>query len=393
MPWHEASIMEQRREFVRLALQEGVNRRELCRRFAISPKTAYKWLARAQSGDHELADRSRRPAHSPRRSDAQLEAAILELHEAHRAWGARKIRRRLQPDGMALPAASTVHAILARHGCIRLPADRRGAAPSRFERPAPNQLWQMDFKGWVRLSNGLACHPLTVIDDHSRYALCLQAFANQRSDTVQGALTATFRRYGLPDAILVDNGSPWGDGPGQGWTRLGVWLLKLGVDVLHSRPYHPQTRGKNERFHRTLQAEVFALALFQDLDEVQCAFDRWRGVYNLERPHEALGQEVPASRYVPSSRAMPGSVPQVEYDTGEIVRVVGTTKAYVSFKGRLWRVPQAFCGERVAIRPRGPDGCYVICFGAREIAGIDLAIPAEQSVTYVSEQPLPLSPV
>jgi hypothetical protein len=156
---------------------------------------------------------------------------------------------------------------------------------------------------------------------------------------------------------------------------------KLGVDVLHSRPYHPQTRGKNERFHRTLKAEVFALRRFRNLDEVQPAFDQWRTVYNLERPHQALDQEVPASRYRPSARPMPASLPQIEYDEHEIVRTVGTTKAYVSFKGRPWKVPQAFRGERIAIRPRGADGHYGVFFGSRQIAQIALADAAASADT------------
>jgi putative transposase len=392
MPWREVSIMEQRREFVRLARHDGVNRRELCRRFGISPKTAYKWLARTDLDDGDFADRSRRPWCSPGRTEADVEAAVLHVRDGHPAWGARKIVRCLERTGMTPPAASTVHAILRRHGRIVLPKDSRGPAPLRFEKEAPNELWQMDFKGWVELCNRARCHSLTVIDDHSRYALSLKACANQQSETVQDELTATFRRYGLPDAIIVDNGSPWGDASAQGWTRLGVWLLKLGVDVQHSRPYHPQSRGKNERFHRTVQSEVFVLRRFRNLDDVQEAFDHWRAIYNLERPHEALGQEVPASRYVPSTRSMPERLPQVVYADGEIVRTVGTTKAYVSFKGRPWKVPQAFCGERVALRPRGPDGHYAICFGARQIAAIDLTAPREQPVTYVSEHPLPMSP-
>ena len=132
-------------------------------------------------------------------------------------------------------------------------------ASQRFEMPAPNLLWQMDFKGWVRLGNDAQCHPLTVVDDHSRYDLCLQACADQRGDTVRGRLELTFRRYGLPEAFFVDNGTPWGDPSGEHWTRFSVWLLKLGIAVIHSRPYHPQGRGKNERFHRTLKAEVFAI--------------------------------------------------------------------------------------------------------------------------------------
>ena len=198
--------------------------------------------------------------------------------------------------GVATPAVSTVHEILRRHGRIDPLGPSADPAPLRFEKAAPNLLWQMDFKGWITLSGRERCHPLTIIDDHSRFVPCLQACADQQTQTVQTHLETTFRRYGLPEAIFVDNGSPWGDASGERWTRLGVWLLKLGVKLIYSRPYHPQSRGKNERFHRTLKAEVFALRRFSDFAQVQRAFDTWREVYNFERPHEALGQATPASR-------------------------------------------------------------------------------------------------
>jgi putative transposase len=169
-----------------------------------------------------------------------------------------------------------------------------------------------------------------------------------------------------------------------------VWLLKLGIAVLHSRPYHPQSRGKNERFHRTLQDEVFALKRFRDLSELQHAFDHWRNVYNLERPHEALGQQVPASRYSPSCRSMPDRLPAVQYDEREIVRTVSTTKAYIHFKGRPWKVPQAFRGERLAIRPMTTDGQYAVFFAAHQITTIDLT--TKQGVGDVSEQASAISP-
>ncbi|MGO9700751.1 MAG: IS481 family transposase [Xanthobacteraceae bacterium] len=360
----------------------------MCRRFGIHADTGYKWLDRWVA-DEELADRSRRPHASPRRTVAAIEARILSVRDAHPAWGARKIVRCLEREGLACPAYSTVHEILRRHGRIIAPPGG-AAAHQRFEKPAPNLLWQMDFKGWMPLANGSRCHPLTVLDDHSRYSVGLDACANEQASTVQSRLERTFRRYGLPDAIFVDNGTPWGDASGQHWTRFGVWLLKLGIAVLHSRPYHPQSRGKNERFHRTLQAEVFAFKRFRDLAEVQHAFDRWRTVYNLDRPHQALGQEVPASRYRPSTRVMPDRLPQIEYDSHETVRTVGTTKAYISFKGRLWKVPQAFYSERVAIRPLAADGHYGIFFGAHHIANIDLT--ADEGVGDVSEQMSVMSP-
>jgi len=162
-----------------------------------------------------------------------------------------------------------------------------------------------------------------------------------------------------------------------------VWLLKLGVRVLHSRPYHPQSRGKNERFHRTLESEVFALAHFRDLAEAQRAFDRWRSIYNCERPHQALGQDVPASRYRPSARPMPQRLAQPQYDEHEIVRTVSTTKSYISFRGRPWPVPHAFCGERLAVRPLARDGHYGVFFAAHHIATINLT--SQQCVGDVSK--------
>lgn len=373
MPWREVSVLEQRREFVMLAEQEGVNRRELCRRFGISAQTGYKWLERHKAGGaEELADRSRRPHHSPDRTAAAVEQRILALRDAHPAWGARKIAHCLKRDGQDVPAISTVHEILRRHDRVPAPAGTPGQAYICFEKEAPNQLWQMDFKGHSPLENGVSCHPLTMLDDHSRFSLCLAACDNEQGGTVRGHLERTFRLYGLPDAMFVDNGGPWGFTLEDPWTRLTVWLLKLGVRVIHSRPYHPQSRGKNERFHRTLKAEVFALKRYRDLADVQRAFDHWRTVYNLDRPHEALNYDVPASRYRPSARPMPERLPAVEYDEHETVRSVSTTKAYVSFKGRLWKVPQAFLGEKLAIRPLDRDGKYGIFFAAHQIAAIDL---------------------
>lgn len=390
MPWREVSVMDQRAEFVRLALQEGVNRRELCRRFGISAQTGYKWLSRWKAGDRELADRSRRPHRSPARSAAAIEAAVLAARDAHPAWGARKLEHWLAGNGVAAPVSSTVHAILQRHGRIVAPPGGPVRPFQRFEKDAPNQLWQMDFKGWVTLGDGTHCHPLTMVDDHSRYALCVAACGNEQSVTVQGQLERTFLRYGLPEALFVDNGTPWGDSSGSRWSRLGVWLLKLGVGLLHSRPYHPQSRGKNERFHRTLKAEMLACNRFRDLDEVQRAFDPWRSLYNLQRPHQALGHRVPASRYWPSTRSMPLDLPRVEYDEHEIVRRVPTTKAYISFKGRSWIVPRAFCGEPLAVRPLSEDGQFGIFFAAHQIATIDLT--KSEGVSHVSEQASTMSP-
>ena len=267
MAWKEVSIVVLRRDFVMLAKQPGANIRELCRRFAISPTTGYKWLQRYRQDSQEtFSDRSRRPQRSPRRSRRQTEQQMLSVRDAHPAWGARKIRARLRTLGQTtLPAASTIHAILRRHGRIDRSESAKHQPWQRFEHEAPNQLWQMDFKGHFALGNGARCHPLTVLDDHSRYAVCLQGCRDERGHTVQQRLTETFRCYGLPQRMLLDNGSPWGSDSEHPYTPLTVWLLRLGIGVCHSRPRHPQTQGKEERFHRTLKAEVLSGPTFADL--------------------------------------------------------------------------------------------------------------------------------
>lgn len=374
MVWREVCAMDERREFVRLALQEGANVRALCRRFGVSPATGYKWLERWRAGERDLTDRSRRPRGSPSRTAPAVEQAVLSLRDAHPAWGARKIVHALLRSGLQPPAASTVHAILVRHGRVGRPSGS-ARATTRFEKEAPNQLWQMDFKGWTRLADRTRLHPLTIIDDHSRYAIGLEAGSLQTRARVQAALTHRFTHYGLPEAVFVDNGNPWGDSTGGRWTRLRVWLLKLGVHTIYSRPFHPQGRGKNERFHRTLAAEVLDLVTLRDLTHAQNAFDAWRDVYNHDRPHEALGFATPATRYTPSSRTMPARPAEPDYAEGEIVRRVGQTGGYITFKGRVWRVPKAFCGEHLALRPLNTDGQYALCFGAITIKTINLKTP------------------
>jgi transposase InsO family protein len=226
MPWQEVSIMALRREFVMLAAGDGIAVRELSRRFGISPPTAYKWLGRyATEGVEGLANRSRRPQRSPNRTATEMEEMVLAVRDAHPAWGGRKIRRWLLDRGRdTVPSASTITAILRRHD--RLDPDVRASHHpwQRFEHPEPNQLWQMDFKGHFPLGHG-RCHPLTVLDDHSRFALGLHACGDERGETVQQHLTTLFRHNGLPDRILMDNGPPWGHDADHPYTPLTVWRV------------------------------------------------------------------------------------------------------------------------------------------------------------------------
>jgi len=354
-----------------LAMTEGANLTRLCARFDISRKTGYKWLARYElEGEAGLADRSRRPRRSPGMTPPDLVAAVLRLREAHPTWGGRKLRARLLAlRHLPVPAASTITAILHRH-CLMDPEESaKHKAWQRFEAAAANDLWQMDFKGHVAAAHG-RCHPLTVLDDHSRYAVGLEACADQRGATVQKRLTTVFRRYGLPREILVDNGSPWGSDREHPYTPLTVWLLKLGLRVIHARPYHPQTLGKDERFHRTLKAEVLQYCQGLDLAGCQRRLASWRLIYNLERPHEALGLAPPVSRYRASPRSFPERLPQWDYGPWEPVRKVQAL-GWISFRGREYRLSKAFRGESVALRPTRQDGVWEVFFGPHRLGQID----------------------
>jgi len=363
--------MQNRLEFVMLASSPEANMRQLCRRFGISAATGYKWLARWRaSGVDGLQELSRRPLHSPGRSSAALEQAVVSMRVAHPAWGGRKIARRLHDLGHEALAASTVTDILRRNH-IALGLFGGGCAPFvRFERSRPNELWQMDFKGHVALLQG-RLHPLTVLDDHSRFSVVLAACANQRTATVQARLIEAFGRYGQPETIIMDNGSPWGNGPGSAFTPLGVWLIEHGIKISHSRPYHPQTMGKDERFHRTLKAEVLAGPPFADLASAARALECWREVYNTQRPHESLDLAVPASRYRPSTREYAATIAPFEYGPTDLVRRV-QQGGHVSVLGQAVRLPQAFAGKAIALRARNEDGVFDAFFRAQYIKTINV---------------------
>jgi transposase InsO family protein len=371
MPWREASIVSQREEFVALASADGANISELCRRYGVSRPTGYKWLARHRTGG-SLSDRSRRPRSTPARSEREVETAVIRVRDRHPAWGARKIRAVLRDRGADIPAVSTVHAILVRHGRVH-PAEAAKHTPvKRFEHDRPNALWQMDFKGHVPLRRGGRCHPLTIVDDHSRFAVALKACSNEQEPTVRAQLTETFRLFGLPERILADNGPPWGvPRPGFERTRLSMWLLRLGVVVTHGRPRHPQTQGKSERFHRTLKSELLARTDLRDLATAQEAFDGWRAEYNLVRPHEACDLHPPVTRYRPSARAFPERLPELEFGPDDLVRRV-RPDGYVQHARRSWFVSEALAGELVALRPSPLDGVLRVCYGPHPIATLDL---------------------
>lgn len=376
MPWKACNTMSLRQEFVELARQEGANRRELCRRFGISSPTAYKWIKRfEEQGCEGLADRSRRPLSSPAISPPEIEAAVIAVRTEHPAWGARKISWRLQHLGGPSVAPSTVTSILHRHSLVTPEASEAATPWKRFEREEPNALWQADFKGHFQTFEG-RCSPLTMLDDHSRFNLALQACGKTATEVVQSHMTQVFRCYGLPAQINFDNGAPWGSpsAPGQ-LTALGVWLVQLGIRVSHSRPYHPQTNGKDERFHRTLDIEVLRGRCFESLEKVQQALDCWRTVYNQQRPHEALRGDTPITHYKPSKRPFPEQLSLPEYTSEDEVRTVDWN-GILRFRGKRYKLSNALHRHKVGIRPKqGKDGCFEVFFAHHRCLVIDLQAP------------------
>lgn len=373
MPWKESTAMEERKRFIQEAKTGSTTLTRLCQQFGISRQTGYKWLKRErEEGEQGLQDRSRKPKSSPLQSPAEVEAEVIRIRDKHPVWGGRKIRKIMEREGkVPVPSASTITAILRRYHRIDLEESRKREAFIRFEYDEPNQLWQMDFKGHFRLLDGEYCHPLTIVDDHSRFLVGLKACPNERALTVQKQLSQVFEQYGLPQSILTDNGSPWGDEKESPFTFLTTWLMQLGVDVIHSRAYHPQTNGKNERFNRTLLEEVIARQGFENLDEAQAFFDQWSTVYNTYRPHEALNFEVPSSRYEPSKQCFPSSLPLAEYGPLEIVRKTDR-KGVFTYEGHKLRLGKAFPSKEVVIRPAKAAGVIEVYFYNNKIARFDL---------------------
>jgi transposase InsO family protein len=272
-----------------------------------------------------------------------------------------------------IPAPSTITAILRRHGLLSAEPPPRDFV--RFARGMANELWQLDFMGHRPLEQGRV-HPLTLLDDHARFALCLQACADEQQPTVQAQLTAVFQEYGLPQAILSDHGSPWGTAGRGGMSTLEGWLLRLGTELWHGRPAHPQTRGKVERFHGSIAVEVFADRRFPDLSSIQIAFDAWRVLSNRERPHEALDNGVPAERYQPSPRPFPATLPEIVYGPEDVVCTV-TVHGSISWQGRRVFVSRGLVGQPVAVRPTQDAAIWEVSCCHRQVAIIDLRDPEE----------------
>ena len=371
MTW-KGSVEAQREAFLQEFTQAGSNRRAVCRAWGVSAKTAYKWLARSGvESETGLRDQSRRPLRSPGRTSGAVEQRIVEVRREHPAWGGRKIAALLEREGVpGVPHPSTITGVLRRAGLLG-EVRTQPRKVERFERSRPNELWQADFKGHFAVGDGTRCHPLLVLDDHSRYCVGAWACPDEQGTTVERAFQAIFQQYGLPESMLMDNGAPWGRDPRQGHTRLELWLIRLGIGVLHGRPRHPQTQGKLERLNRTLGEEVLAGAgVVASCAAMQQMLDPWRIVYNEVRPHEALSMQVPASRYQASERRMPEKLPPIEYEEGDPVRRV-QKGGWISYGGREYRLSKGLEGSPVAIRRGEADAELAVYFCSARIALLD----------------------
>lgn len=368
MAWKASCVMDERMKFIGDCLAEEWSMAEVCRRHGVSRRIGYKWLHRYRSeGVEGLEDRSRAPHARPSRVDGETEEAVVALKRKHMTWGPKKLRADLAKrfPSRLWPAASTIGALLDRHGLVVHRRKRNKATPSA--RPLahcqePNAVWSVDFKGWFRTGDGTRCDPLTLSDGHTRFILCCQALSDKTGFAkVRPLMETAFREFGLPSAIRSDNGTPFASVALAGLSHLAVWWIRLGIIPERIRPGKPQDNGRHERMHRTLK-EATANPPQRTLRAQQRAFDRFVQEYNYERPHEALDQNTPASVYEPSLRPYPSRLPAAaSYPDGWAVRKVKNS-GRIKWNGHAIGVCTPLTGEYIGLQPIG-DGIWKLYFG------------------------------
>jgi transposase InsO family protein len=383
MPWRETDVMDQRIKFVAQALGERLNFSHLCAEYGVARSTGYRWLNRYHEvGQFSLlGERSRRPHHSPGKTPHEIEERVIDLRKRF-GWGARKLQKLLSVEGHDIPV-STLNRMIKRNGLLRVRECHRPAM-SRFEREQPNELWQMDFKGEFSLKRG-SCHPLTILDDHSRFALGVFGLPNQRAESVERCLRQTFETYGVPQAMLMDHGKPWWSNTnGHGLTTVSVMLIKQGIRLYLSGIRHPQTQGKIERFHRTLKDHVRYHGKRQTLDEYCDLFASFRDEYNHVRPHEAHWLTEPAKHYQPSQKPYnPQPIPW-EYPRGTMIKRLNS-QGFVEYKSQRYFVCEALRGEPIGMQY--VDGKLLITYRHMEIREIDIATGRTMPLVQPKNQP------
>lgn len=395
MPWKTSSAALQRQQFVTLARQHTKPFPELCRDFQISRSNGYKWLKRcAEEGWGAVEDRSRRPRQPAQKQAECWQKRALALRRRHPAWGAKKIRALLGEKASqgGLPCVRTLERWFQQHGLLRTwRRTRRGPAvphPGLTVAQRAQQVWTVDFKGWYRTGDGQRQEPLTVRDLHTRYLLTITLLANQSEAKVRPVFRRLFRAHGLPEAIRVDNGAPFGGKGALGLTRLSVWWLRLGIRVEFTRRARPGDNAGHEQMHGLFAREVAAQASANRRSE-QRRVERWRREYNELRPHEALQQRPPAAAgYRPSPCRYPTPLPEPVYDTSWSVRRV-RPHGDIKWQGRLRFIGRAFVGERVGLQPTGP-GQWAVYWGSHLVGALHAADRASMRPAHWRRVPQPL---
>ena len=312
------------------------------------------------------------PFHMPNKLDEATEELIIEARVKEPAIGATKIQRMLSNEGYNdLPCISTINAVLKRNNLITPEASLAATPHKRFEKEAPNIMWQADFKGHYGLRNGERCHPLSVIDDHSRFCLCADAKSNEQRVGVEDSFRKVFREYGMPQVLLCDNGNPWGTSQSAGYTLFEIWLMELGVLTIHIRRMHPQTQGKTERFNRSFKNERLRFYIPVDLQDADRQRAEYRDFYNNKRPHCALDLDVPANRYKPSKRAFIERPVDWVYGPDYELRKIKDS-GFLTYWSQGYFLSESLGGKTVALKPHTGDGFVNVYYRQFRIARIDL---------------------
>ena len=374
MPWSETTPMDERLQFVADVRRGSDEMTVLCRRYGISRKTGYKWLARYEAeGATGLAERSHRPHTCPHATDPDAVALLCELRRRHPTWGPKKLLTVLagRRPALVLPASSTAAALLKRAGLVTAPRRRRTPGhpgPPTAPMDTANAVWTTDFKGEFKTRDGRYCYPLTVADGYSRYLLACHALPSTATAGVRPVFRRLFREYGLPERIRSDNGVPFATIALGRLSELSVWWVRLGILPDLIQPSSPQQNGRHERMHRTLKAEATrppeAGARAQ-----QRRFDAFQLEYNTERPHEALEQTTPASWYTPSSRPFPERLPPLEYPAHCEVRRVSRNGG-IRWHNQWVNVSHVLAEEYVAFEEID-DGIWSVVFGPLVLGRFD----------------------
>ena len=350
MPWKAKSDAMLREEFVNDVLSHKKSKRVLCKEYGISRPTGDKWLERAARGA-SFEDRSHRTFGTPKNKIRQeMEALIVKRREDEPGIGAVKLKVILEKEGIQdVPSHSTINAVFKRNGLITAEASAAATPTKRFEQEEPNQMWQADFKGYFALGDGQRCHPLSLLDDHSRYCLCADALTNERRAGVQACFERVMRQYGQPKILLCDNGNPWGSAQSSGLSGLEIWLMEHSILPMHIRPYQPRTQGKVERFNRSYKAERLKYYLPRDIQDAMQTRLEYQDFYNHIRPHHALGLDVPAAHYRSSEIRFQEEIEEWSYSGKYEVRRIKST-GYLTFKGHGYYFSESLGGKEIELR-------------------------------------------